>query len=92
MAILGVLHILSGISALGGDAIFVRTAKDPTFFVDLTAWGWIFLGVGVACLIVGAGVVAGQGWAGMVGRSSGMLWEVWQKPLREDSRGMLGMG
>ena len=67
MILLGALHVLEGIAALGGTGIFLRTSGDDTFSVNLTAWGWIFLVIGVVCLAVGFGVLAQQGWGIMVG-------------------------
>jgi hypothetical protein len=62
MVLVGSLDFFQGLVALIEDDYFVVT---PAGFlaVDLTGWGWIMLIWGVLLVLVGLGLMAGQGWA-----------------------------
>jgi hypothetical protein len=66
MILAGAFQALQGISALLNDTIFVAV-QDYVFKFDITAWGWIHLGVGVLVLLAGFGVIAGMMAARIVG-------------------------
>ena len=54
MALLaGGYNALSGIAALADDDTIASQAKDVLYGVDLTAWGWLWLVVGIAQIITG---------------------------------------
>ncbi|HEY1277414.1 MAG TPA: hypothetical protein VGF25_21075 [Thermoleophilaceae bacterium] len=54
MAVLaGGYNALSGIAALSNDDTIERQAKEVLYGIDLTAWGWFWLIVGIAQLITG---------------------------------------
>lgn len=56
---LGLLHVMSGLAAFLKDDYFAVT--DAGLLVwNYTAWGWIWLVVGIAQLAVGLGVLAGS--------------------------------
>ncbi|WGL50382.1 hypothetical protein P5P86_10420 [Nocardioides sp. BP30] len=66
LVLLGILQALEGLAAvLGGDVFVLRSGY--AFKLDLTAWGWILLIVGVVAALVGAGIVAGQELAYVLG-------------------------
>ena len=78
MAVLaGGYNALSGIAALANDDTVAAQAKNVLYGIDLTAWGWIWLLVGIAQVITGVlifrrdvwGLWLGVGFAGL----SGML-------------------
>jgi hypothetical protein len=62
MVLVGIYQIISGISAIAGDSIFVQT-RNYTYDLDVTAWGWIHLILGVVILLAGIGLFSGQPWA-----------------------------
>jgi hypothetical protein len=49
----GAYNALSGIAALSDDDTIASQAKEVLFSVDLTAWGWFWLIVGVVQLVTG---------------------------------------
>lgn len=54
MAVLaGGYNALSGIAALTNDDTVASQVKDVLYGIDLTAWGWIWLLVGIAQVITG---------------------------------------
>ena len=73
----GAYNGLSGIAALSDDDTVAAQAKDVLYGIDLTAWGWFWLLVGIAQLVTGVlilqrnpvGLWLGVGIAGL----SGML-------------------
>jgi hypothetical protein len=67
MIIVGVYHVLLGISALFHDTIYVPT-PGYTYEFDLTGWGWVHLVLGALVLAAGVGVVQAREW----GRIAGM--------------------
>ncbi|MGO4257564.1 DUF7144 family membrane protein [Marmoricola sp. RAF53] len=66
LATLGVFQILEGISAIANDHIYVSGVKY-VFDVDITAWGWFHLILGIIGLATGIGILMGQTWGYIVG-------------------------
>ena len=65
MAILiGTFQVMEGLVALINDEFYV-VARNYTFDLDVTAWGWIHLIVGVVMLVAGFGLYARSAWAGV---------------------------
>lgn len=62
----GVFQALEGISAIAKDEVFLNT-PDYVFNIDLTAWGWVHLLLGVVAVVVGLSILYGQGWAMIAG-------------------------
>jgi hypothetical protein len=58
----GVFQVLQGISALAADDIFVSGPKY-VYELDVTAWGWVHLVLGVIAGGTGVGLLMGQNWA-----------------------------
>ncbi|MDR7252521.1 hypothetical protein J2X46_001497 [Nocardioides sp. BE266] len=58
----GVLQALEGLSAILADEIYVG---GPSYFLtlDLTAWGWFHLVLGIVAAGIGAAILAGRTWA-----------------------------
>ncbi len=70
--IVGVFEMISGISAIAKDSIFVKT-QNYVFNLDTTAWGWIHLILGVLLFLTGLGLWRRATWAGVVGIILAML-------------------
>ncbi|MEV6321119.1 hypothetical protein AB0M45_07945 [Nocardia sp. NPDC051787] len=62
----GVLHLLTAIAAIAGRDVFVVT-EDQVFLIDVTAWGWIHLVIGVLVVTAGIGIVTGKTWGYLAG-------------------------
>ncbi|MCC3329592.1 DUF7144 family membrane protein [Nocardia abscessus] len=62
----GVLHLLTAVAAISGREVFVVT-EDQVFLIDVAAWGWIHLTIGVLVVIAGLGIVVGKPWAFLAG-------------------------
>jgi hypothetical protein len=63
---------LQGIAAIASDEVFV-TGIAYTYELDVTAWGWIHVMLGVVGLLTGIGLVMGQAWAMLVGVAIALL-------------------
>jgi hypothetical protein len=72
MTLSGVFQILGGLVAIFDDDFYVVTA-NYTFDLDVTAWGWIHLIVGVLVLATGLGLFARAAWAGVTAILLAML-------------------
>ena len=59
MVVVGIFQALAGIAALANDSFFV-VARNYTFNIDVTAWGWIHIVFGVVVGLVGVGVIMGN--------------------------------
>lgn len=68
MIIIGVFHAIAGIAAIFEDEFFVVT-QNYLFDLDVTAWGWMQLLLGVIVFFAGWGVFSGATWA----RATGMV-------------------
>jgi hypothetical protein len=60
--IAGGYNSLSGIAALSDDDTLAAQAKDVLYGIDLTAWGWFWLIVGVAQIISGVLIFQRNAW------------------------------
>ena len=73
--VVGGYNALSGIAAIANDDTVTAQAKKVMFGIDLTAWGWFWLIVGLAQLVTGVlilqrhplGLWLGVGIAGLSG-------------------------
>ena len=60
--IAGGYNTLSGIAALTDDDTLAAQATEVLYGLDLTAWGWIWLIVGVVQLVTGVLILQRSGW------------------------------
>jgi hypothetical protein len=60
----GIFQAIDGIVAIANDNFFVKT-HNYTFNLDVTAWGWIHLIIGILMFIVGLGLFSQAAWAGV---------------------------
>jgi hypothetical protein len=63
MLMIGLFQIIAGLSALLDDQFFVTT-PNYVFDLDVTAWGWVHLIIGVLLVVAGWGLYSGSTWAG----------------------------
>src|SRR5215213_11199469 len=66
MLMVGIFQAFAGIAAIFNDEFFV-VGKNYTFDLDVTAWGWIHLIIGVIVALAGIAVYGGATWARDVG-------------------------
>ena len=63
MAVLaGGYNALSGIAALADDDTIASQAKDVLYGIDLTAWGWFWLVIGLAQIVTGVLIFQRNTW------------------------------
>jgi hypothetical protein len=63
MIMVGIFQTIAGLTAIFNDEFFVVT-ENYTFDLDVTAWGWIHLILGVLLIFAGWALFAGRVWAG----------------------------
>ena len=68
MIMTGIFQALEGLTALIDDSFYVRVAAYA-FDVDVTAWGWAHLILGILVATTGAFIIRGDAWA----RAGGMI-------------------
>lgn len=66
MIVIGVYQVLMGLVAVVRNEFYVVT-PNYLYEIDTTAWGWIHLGIGALCILVGAFVFTGAAWARWLG-------------------------
>ena len=64
MTMSGVFQVITGLAAVLNDEFFVAT-RNYTFDLDVSAWGWIQLIVGITAIAVGFGLYSRATWAGV---------------------------
>ena len=67
LALIGVVHLTAGLVALLDSGNYRVTSSGLVFQIDYTAWGWLHLGLGVAVLLTGVGVLNRRSWARIAG-------------------------
>ena len=72
LLLIGVFQALNGLVAIFNDSFFVVT-KNYTFDLDVTAWGWIHLILGILLIFAGWGIFTGKTWAGIAGITLAVL-------------------
>ena len=66
MITVGIFQVIAGLTAIFDDEFFVVT-RNYTFDLDVSAWGWIHLILGILLLVTGYGLFSRALWAGMAG-------------------------
>jgi hypothetical protein len=66
MLIVGIFHAFAGLAAIFENEFFV-TGPNYAYEIDVTAWGWIHLILGVVVAFAGISVYSGATWARVVG-------------------------
>ena len=65
--IAGGYNALSGIAALADDDTLAAQAKEVLFGIDLTAWGWFWLLLGIVQLVTGVLILQRNNWGFWLG-------------------------
>ena len=64
LTLIGTFQIVAGLTAIIDDEFYV-VARNYTFDIDTSAWGWAHLLLGVLMLGAGIGLFGRQTWAGV---------------------------
>ena len=65
MIVIGVFQAIEGLVAIFDDNWYVVT-RHYTFDLDVTAYGWIHLILGIVILLAGCALFAGKVWGGVL--------------------------
>ena len=66
MMMIGAFHALTGLAAIIENEFFV-VGPNYAYELDVSAWGWLHLILGIIVAAAGWGVFSGATWARMVG-------------------------
>ena len=69
---IGLFQCFAGLAAILDDEVYATT-PNYVFSFDLTAWGWIHLGLGAIAILVGVGLMMRQEWAAVAGIAIAVL-------------------
>jgi hypothetical protein len=72
MLLIGIFQAIAGLAAIIEDEFFVLT-ENYVFDLDVTAWGWIHLILGVVVAFAGWALFARRPWAAAVAIALAML-------------------
>ena len=72
LLLIGCFQVISGLVAIFDDEFYV-VARNYTFNLDTSAWGWLHLLIGIALVITGWGLFSRSTWAGVVAIVLAML-------------------
>jgi hypothetical protein len=65
MLLIGAFQVIAGLAAILKDEYFV-IHRGYAFNLDVTAWGWIHLILGLALIATGIGLFSRAVWAGVI--------------------------
>jgi hypothetical protein len=72
LTMVGLFQVIAGLVAIFDDEFYV-VARNYTFDLDTTAWGWIHLLLGILLVVTGFGLFSRQTWAGVTAILLAML-------------------
>ncbi|WP_199240041.1 MULTISPECIES: hypothetical protein [Kribbella] len=65
MLMIGLFQVIAGLAAILNDEFFVAV-RGYAFDLDITAWGWLHLILGLGMIVVGIGLFSRAVWAGVI--------------------------
>ena len=66
LAVVGVVQVIEGISAVAKDSVFVTGVKY-SYEIDVTTWGWIHIVIGAVAAAAAVGLFLDQSWGRFAG-------------------------
>jgi uncharacterized membrane protein len=72
LTLIGLFQVIAGLVAIFDDEFYV-VARNYTFDLDTTVWGWMHLLLGILLVITGFGLFSRQTWAGVTAIVLAML-------------------
>ena len=73
MVAIGAFHVIQGVVALVDPDYFPAVGRGPVSGLELSTWGWLHILTGIALVVAGLCVFAGQAWARAVGVAVALL-------------------
>lgn len=68
MMMVGAFQVIEALTALfNQDYLVVKTGSKLAIHVNIAAWGWVHLIIGVVAIAAGVAVLAGKLWARIIG-------------------------
>jgi len=77
LATMAAFEILQGLAAVLEDDVYV-SGINYIYEVDISAWGWWHLLIGVLAVVAGVGIIKGQAWAYFAGMGFAVISAVGQ--------------
>ncbi len=65
--VVGLFNIVNGVVAVAKDEVVLASGPKVTVLLDVTAWGWVHVILGVVIAIAGIAIFLGQTWGRVVG-------------------------
>jgi len=59
----GLFNLMSGLTAVFTDEVYVGGPRVGTLVLDVTGWGWVHVILGLVLLATGVALMMGQWWA-----------------------------
>jgi hypothetical protein len=72
LTLIGAFQVIAGLAALINDQFFV-VGRHYAFNLDVSAWGWIHLVLGLAIIATGIALFGRRAWAGVTALLLAML-------------------
>jgi hypothetical protein len=72
MILVGIFQVFAGLAAIFDDEFFV-VGRNYTYDIDVTAWGWIHLILGLVVAFAGFSLFGRKVWAGILALILAML-------------------
>jgi hypothetical protein len=72
LTLIGAFQVVAGLAAIFKDEFFV-VSENYAFDLDVSAWGWVHLLLGIVLLITGWGLFTRATWAGVTAIFLAML-------------------
>jgi hypothetical protein len=72
LILVGLFQAIEGIVAIADDEFYART-RNYTFHLDVTAWGWIHLIIGLLAFFIGISLFRGAEWSAVGAIAIAML-------------------
>jgi uncharacterized membrane protein len=72
MVMIGFFQTFAGLAAIIEDQFFV-VRPNYVYDLDVTAWGWVHLILGIILVLAGLGIFSGAAWARAVGITLALL-------------------
>jgi hypothetical protein len=66
LVVSGAMDVLQGMSAVANDDLYAA-GSDYLYRLDMTAWGWVHIGLGAIGVVIGVAVVMRASWGQVLG-------------------------
>ncbi len=66
LIVVGVFNVVDGLVAIAKDEVVLASGPRVTVLLDVTAWGWIHVVLGLFLAVAGVALFLGQAWARVV--------------------------